>query len=367
MATDLRNRYREDFFFRTEVNIIFTQIIFAVSILILIGIAFSYLYKDITKVILEGITQNLNTNNPVSGETILQSARNVQNSHFIILFLAIIIITTILGYFIARVALKPTRNALTSQKRFVSNIAHELRTPLAIIKTNSEIALLDEQVSAKARKVVESNIEELDRASEIINNLLSLSNLIRLEKMKFETVNLSTVIDSSIKKLSMLVKSKKMEVIVKRTGPHNVYGNATALEQVIVNLLKNALNYSSPASQITIVVGPDFREDWKNVVLTVQDNGIGISRKDLFHIFEPFFRAEKSRNRQSGSSGLGLTIVSEIVKMHGGKISIKSIENQGTNVSIFFPFGSNKKISQKQRMRENEISVDYLNREDISL
>jgi signal transduction histidine kinase len=111
-------------------------------------------------------------------------------------------------------------------------------------------------------------------------------------------------------------------------------GNPTALTQVISNLLKNAINYTPPGGQITLAVSAN---PYGEIELYVRDTGIGIARKDLDHIFEPFFRAERSRTRAQGGSGLGLTITSELVKLHNGKISIRSTQGRGTTVTVSFP------------------------------
>ncbi len=290
---------------------------------------------------------------------IISAVESIKSNYFIVVLLFTTLTTAVFGYFIVRVALVPTRNALSSQKRFISDVAHELRTPLSVIKTNSEVTLLDESISSRLKKAIKSNIEELDRASEIINNLLTLSSLVRPEQVNFENVDLGAVIDSATSKLESLAHSKHIQMIIKKTGPRLVWGNMTALEQIVVNLLKNSINYTPSGGNINIIVGPDYRGNTEHIMLMVQDNGIGISQKDLFHIFEPFYRAERSRNRQLGSSGLGLTIVSELLRLHNGKITIKSAINRGTTVTIFFPYiKENKPTIDKTRL--NEISVDFL-------
>jgi signal transduction histidine kinase len=120
-------------------------------------------------------------------------------------------------------------------------------------------------------------------------------------------------------------------------------GNATALTQVIGNLLKNAINYTPPNGSITLAVSAT---PFDEIELYVRDTGIGIARKDLDRIFEPFYRAEQSRNRAKGGSGLGLSIAAEMIKMHGGRISIRSTLGRGTTVTVNFPAMQHPPVSQ---------------------
>jgi signal transduction histidine kinase len=206
-------------------------------------------------------------------------------------------------------------------------------------------------------------VGELDRASEIINNLLSLNTLTRPERMQFQNVDLGPLIDIVVKRHQALAGERGIEIVCKKDDYRTVWGNAAALEQVVTNLLRNALAYTPKdrGGLITITIHPDYHGA---IVLSVSDTGVGIAQKDLFHIFEPFYRAEPSRVRSSkeAGSGLGLTIVNEIVRVHHGKIHIESAKNKGTTVSVFIPAG----LSEDERggeVRRNtlrsEVSLDF--------
>lgn len=331
--------------------------VFGLVLFILIGTAFNYLYRDIITALLQGVSNILATEDTVTtAQNVLDSVEEIKTQSLISVFSIIVFITIVLGYLIARVTLTPTRDAFTSQKRFISDVAHELRTPLSVIKTNSEVALLDKHINTEMKAMIKSNIEELNRTSEIINNLLSLSSFTRLERMPFVVVDLGDIVDEAFKKLKNLAERKQLEVTIKKGDPRTVSGNGTALEQVVINLLKNAINYTPEGGCISIEVEPNHQG---NIVLTVTDTGIGIAQHDLFRIFEPFYRAERSRNRQRGSSGLGLTIVNEIVKMHHGRITIKSTINKGTTAIVLLPYVKRPAVIDKENS-QNEISVDFL-------
>ncbi|MEY4602359.1 MAG: hypothetical protein RL292_300 [Candidatus Parcubacteria bacterium] len=354
---DLRSKYWNDIFFRTEFNVIFLQIIFAVVLSILVAVSFDYLYKDLLQALLEGITENIKNNGAVTGRDIVNSIQIVRAKNFLSFFSVAVSTTIIFSYIIAKMTLTPTRTALKSQKRFVSDIAHELRTPLAVIKTNSEVALLDESMDPEVRVIFEDTIEELDRVSSIINNLLTFSNLVQPEQIKFAAVSLGDVVDTSVKKLDELIKKKDIKVTVRKTSPYSVWGNMIALEQIVINIIKNAVNYNKIGGSVVVRVEPDYRG---NIVLTVTDDGMGISAKDLNHIFEPFYRAESSRNRASGSSsGLGLTIVSELVKLHSGRIGVRSQLGQGTTVTIVLPYNK-EELKEAETASEDDVEVDFL-------
>ena len=293
------------------------------------------------------------------GPTIVAQIEHIREENLATIVAIIIGTTVVFGYIIARVTLAPARNALASQKQFIGNIAHELRTPLSVIKTNTEVALLENNVTADLKQIMHSNIEELDRVSEIINNLLSLSALVRPERMEFNSVDLSELASRVVTKFSQLAKHGNYQVTVRKSPHTTVWGNTTALEQIVGNLLKNAIQYTPHGGNIVVTVSPAPGDQ---VELVIQDSGVGISRKDLFRIFEPFYRAEQSRTRSAGGSGLGLTIVSELLKLHNGKITIRSAVGRGTSVIILFP-SAQKNTPQVggSELREglNEVAVDF--------
>lgn len=353
-VTGLRNKYRSDSFFRSEFDVILLQAIFAFVVIVLVSVYFNYLYREISSAILTGLQAKI-MGKAAYGDEILGAALDIKNKSFLAFSSIAILVTLVFSFVIARVALKPARTSLLAQKRFIGDIAHELRTPLSVIKTNSEVTLLDSAMDKNIRKVVESNIEELDRASQIINNLLSLNAMLRPDKMNFASIDMSLIIEKAIKKIEELARHKKVTINSHLSGSHIVWGNSTALEQIALNILKNAVSYTEEGGSVTVSLEHDL---YRNTIFLVKDTGVGISRKDLAHIFEPFFRAERSRNRERGSSGLGLTIVSELVKLHQGRITIQSIPRRGTTAMIVFPFNKNA-LNENERDFHNEISIDF--------
>ena len=312
------------------------------------------LYQKVSTELVSGLISILQNHATTSGDAIADNLDALKSQNLVVMGAVIAAATAIFAYLITWLALAPARNALNAQKQFIGNIAHELRTPLSVIKTNTEVALFDGNVSREMRDTLDDTISELDRISDIINNLLSLNVLVRPEKITFDNVDIGAVADRMREHLANLIEKKRIAVSVEKGEYRTVWGNTTALEQIVMNVLKNAVNYTPAGGRIAIAIGPDYQG---SMLLTIEDSGIGIDEKDLRQIFEPFFRADQSRARVTGGSGLGLAIVSELVKLHRGRISIRSVKDKGTTVSISLPCGHEPK--KKMRRGSAEVAMDY--------
>lgn len=342
MVTDFVYKYQYDLFFRTKNKVILLEFIFALTILVSIGFALTHQYAGLTKTPYDAMEKTL---------------RLIHGGDVFITIGIILTIVLFFGYIIAHIALKPTRDALSSQKQFIGNVAHELRTPLAIIKTNIEVALLEGKLDARLRNTLLDNVDELDRTGDIINNLLSLNTLLNPEHVELSNVDLGLIVDTVIEKLAPLAKQKNITLSVKKSEFLLVWGNAVALEQIAVNLIRNAIIYTPKSGAVHITLTPNYRG---SIEMQIEDNGMGITRKDLYHIFEPFYRGDKSRARAHGGSGLGLTIVSELVKLHRGKIVMQSSEKKGTTAIVTLPCGhiERKPLTHNETPHE-EVAMDY--------
>ncbi|TSC68861.1 MAG: histidine kinase [Parcubacteria group bacterium Gr01-1014_56] len=279
------------------------------------------------------------------------------------IFIGILVVSIASWVLLVRVMVRSVRDTLYYQKIFISNVSHELRTPLSTIKTSTEVALLDEKLPASVRRTLADIVGELNRASEIINNLLSLNIFNRPERIEFQNMDLGPLVDAAVQQLSSLARERNIQIVVKKDNYRIVWGNATALEQVMINLIKNAISYTPKNSggMVTISAYPDYQG---SIIFSVADTGIGISQKDLFHIFEPFYRADTSRVRNINKigSGLGLTIVNEIVRKHHGKINIQSKPRSGTTVSVLLPSGLEPGASPMpgaEHQAGSEITMDF--------
>lgn len=360
----LKNRLLNDQFFRTEWVIITSLFILCVANILIVSAASYYLNLHSTAVVREANSRILASGTFVVSPEDTNTAIRRELSHLRSTTLVVtgtigVIITLILGFFIAKVALRPTRNALASQKQFIANVAHELRTPLSIIKASNEVLRLESPNNSEIIKMTNSNLEELDRVSGIINNLLTLNAFQDRRNQDLKPVNMSELLHETLDQLSHMTIEKNQSVIRDIGTNLLVIGNKSAIKQIFTNLIKNASTYTPKGGSLTIVANA---LDAKYVELGVTDSGIGIESHKLNDIFQPFYQVEPSRSSKEGSHGLGLAIVSELVKIHKGRIAIRSAVGVGTTIRVWLPAvdADTQKTTQTERARE--VHLDFSQR-----
>ncbi len=226
-----------------------------------------------------------------------------------------------------------------SRREFVANVSHELRTPLTAIKGATETVRMDPEMDEEMREYfLDMVLSESDRMTRIVSDLLILSRLDNKKtKWSIETFDLK----QSVRRLCEVMRPNLEEHRHTLTfGSERNLPEITAdrgrIEQVIINIISNAIKYTPEGGRIDIKLMHSGDESDK-VKIMVADNGIGIPESDLAHIFERFYRVEKSRNQDAGGTGLGLAIAKEIVEAHGGCISINSNVGEGTVVAVELP------------------------------
>lgn len=231
------------------------------------------------------------------------------------------------------------------RKEFVSNVSHELRTPLTSVKSYVEAltdgAWQDKEVAPQFLKVVQ---DETDRMIRMINDLLNLSRMDSgTAKLDLEYVNINELFNYILDRFDMIIKKeeedgtvKKRYTIVRHIARKDLWVeiDADKFTQVIDNIMNNAVKYSPDGGVITA----RLVETHRHVILSISDQGLGIPRKDLGHIFDRFFRVDKARSRKQGGTGLGLAISKEVVNMLGGSIWVDSVEGKGSTFYISLPY-----------------------------
>jgi two-component system, OmpR family, sensor histidine kinase VicK len=229
------------------------------------------------------------------------------------------------------------------RREFVANVSHELKTPLTTVKSYVE-TLLDgaaDEPSVRERflRVVES---ETDRMTRLVKDLLHLSQLDGgASKWDIQPYEMSLVADECLARLAVQVERKNLTIrrlYATRTPPALV--DRDKLQQVLVNLLANAIEFTPSGGEIAV----DIRPEGALVRVTIRDTGIGIPREDLPRIFERFYRVDKARSRMLGGTGLGLAIARQIVELLGGAISIDSQPGRGTDVIFTVPAASRAEV-----------------------
>jgi two-component system sensor histidine kinase VicK len=223
-----------------------------------------------------------------------------------------------------------------SRREFVANVSHELKTPLTSIKSYAETllggAIDDKSISTQFLTVINS---ESDRMTRLVKDLLLLSNLDNNKgRWNMKYFLLKNSITEIVERFKITSKETKhnLELFFTTEIPE-IYGDKDRIEQVLINIISNAIKYTPDGGNIKVYSGRIFDEVYVKVI----DNGIGIPKKDLDRIFERFYRVDKARSRNLGGSGLGLAIAKEIMEAHKGSINVKSEHKKGTEVTITFP------------------------------
>lgn len=252
--------------------------------------------------------------------------------NLIICIIISMILSVVASYVLSRKTLRPIIVSWNKQTEFVQNASHELRTPLTIIQAKQEL-LLDEPQAKIIDKAEEINtsLSEIRRMARLVKDLMQLakadSNKIELNK---ELTDIDKLISEITKPFIEMaeVQNKKFKLDLRFNKKINI--DINKIHQVLVIILDNSLKYTETNDEITVET---FEKDSK-CIINVKDTGIGISDEGLKHIFDRFYREDKARSRQTGGSGLGLSIASHIVELHGG--SIKALHNgkKGTIIEI---------------------------------
>lgn len=222
-----------------------------------------------------------------------------------------------------------------SRNQFVSNASHELKTPLATMKILLESVLYQPEMPAELRGEFLGDMNhEIDRLTSIITDLLTLTQMDdgRI-KLHVEHVNLSELAEETLRMLHPMAEERG-QTLKERIFPNiTLEGDRSKLGQIIYNLAENAIKYTPDGGRVQV----SLTQRGKTVVLTVQDNGVGIPKEDQGHIFDRFYRVDKARSRETGGTGLGLSIVRQMVQLHGGVVRVDSEMGQGSTFTVELP------------------------------
>ncbi|MDD2215012.1 MAG: ATP-binding protein [Eubacteriales bacterium] len=231
------------------------------------------------------------------------------------------------------------------QRDFVANVSHELKTPLTTIKSYTETLVEREITDCETIRGFLTIVDaEADRMSRLVRELLQLSRLdYKQERWYKKEVNLLNVVKTAVTKMEITADAKDQQLNLQIDGEQKIMTviDRDRMEQVLLNVLSNAIKYSPERGHIDIVV---FKEENK-AYITVKDDGIGIAEKEIPRIFERFYRVDKARSREMGGTGLGLSIAKQIVEEHGGNICIESRIGKGTKITITLPLAPTRGIS----------------------
>jgi len=223
------------------------------------------------------------------------------------------------------------------KSELIANITHEFRTPLAIMRgsiylATKDIAHKNNKKHRAAKKALRAIDEEIENLSEMLSDLVLITSGDVHRTIELVPINIHQIANRAADKLKNLAKKKSIR-IYKKGGLKNdfVVGDKKYLERVFLNLIRNAITYGGKKIEVSLETKKN------NVLVHIKDDGTGISKDDLPHIFERFFRADKSHNHDDGHSGLGLPIAKWIIDTHKGSINVKSSLRKGSTFTVTLP------------------------------
>lgn len=222
-----------------------------------------------------------------------------------------------------------------SRQEFVSNVSHELKTPITSIRVLADSLMGMGEVPVELyREFMEDISNEIDRESKIIDDLLSLVKMDKSEaELNITQVNLNVLVEQILKRLRPIANRRKVELIFESIREVTADVDEMKLSLAITNLVENAIKYNMEEGWVRVTLDADH----KFFYLKVQDSGIGIPEDVQDRIFERFYRVDKARSRETGGSGLGLAITRNVVLMHKGAIKLSSKEGEGSTFTLRIP------------------------------
>jgi signal transduction histidine kinase len=247
------------------------------------------------------------------------------------------------GYMLAGRTLNPIADMVDEQNRFITDASHELRTPLTSLKSEIEVNLRDPNLSLDQTKILlKSNLEEVNSLQVLSDGLIRLTQYQQGQcEVTFTTIQLTAIVKEAIRKITNAAKAKHI-TITNDVRIMTLEGNQTSLTELFVIFLDNAIKYSPKEKTIHLT----SKKNNNHITIEIADQGIGIDEKDIPHLFDRFYRADKSRTKNAAPGyGLGLAIAKQIIDQHNGTIRVISELKKGTTFIIELPISRSSQLS----------------------
>lgn len=222
-----------------------------------------------------------------------------------------------------------------SRQEFVSNVSHELKTPLTSMKVLADSLMQQQDAPVELyQEFMQDIADEIERENKIINDLLSLVKMDKTAaQMNITSVDVNELIESVLKRLRPIARLRDVEVVFESIRPVTAELDEVKITQVFTNLVENAIKYNKEHGWVKVLLDADHQF----FTVEISDSGIGIPESDYDHIFERFYRVDKSHSREIGGTGLGLAITRNAVLLHRGSVKVSSLEGQGTCFTVKIP------------------------------
>lgn len=308
---------------------------YSLTALVILIVSSVLLYNTILSNFAQSILDNPFLNKEIA-KAIIDKAQDILLNRFVTIDAIILFFIVVLGFILTEKTLEPIKKNMEKQKRFIADASHELRTPIAVVISGLEVNLNNKKLDlVSARKTLEDTLEEMKDFSKLSNSLLDISKYNKNICVECESINIVDFVKNIVEKNKNLAQFKNISIEEKiNSDIVEIQGNRSELSRVFFNILDNAIKYTPEGGKIII-----FDEiSAGKYILKIEDTGVGISKDVINKVFDPFFRADSSRNTEG--AGLGLTLSKKIIENHKGTIVIKSEENKGTNVIISLPISS---------------------------
>ncbi|MCL4391760.1 HAMP domain-containing histidine kinase [Patescibacteria group bacterium] len=325
----LVTKWRRDEFFTARVKL---TAVYVGTAAVMLGI-FSYLLYG---TLFKELNDSLNGDFPTDAiqQAALNHAAGALEARIIFADIVVLALVLIFGFFVTSITLRPIKKATNRERRFIADAAHELRTPLAVMKTEMEVTLRGQpEISSPVKKTVQSAIEEINGLTALANNLLEMikGGGAKVNAARFSVTESSLGV---VKKLLPLARAKHIALAVNENADNEIFvmGDAISFERALSNIIHNAIQYTPNGGSVAVTL---LKEHAVGKVI-VKDSGIGIPPEQLSRVFDPFFRVDESHSEREGA-GLGLSITREIIEKCGGAIALESEVGKGTIVTITLP------------------------------
>lgn len=278
-------------------------------------------------------------NRPRLPEELLELIEEDQHEAEQLLFIRLAIITSgiifsasLASYYLAGKSLQPLENTLEMQKQFVADTSHELKTPIAALRTHLEVSLKDTHGASNQKQILQEALDTVVDMQMMVQRMLESSD--QNEKIRnVESCQLLPMLKKITQIVSQQYPDKKISFSLKGESAV-LLADASQMQQLFTSLIDNAVKHSKAEQKVTIMV----KQSKGEIMVSIKDEGAGISEEDLPHVFDRFYRANSARTRSKNSGqGLGLSIAKRIVEDYHGYIKIKSSKGKGTKVKVIFP------------------------------